>query len=156
MAKSWKPKVFPVYKPPKIADPFKDYMKAFKEPKIKEMHFVTFYERQVQEVLCEAIRKKRLVRFNYTDKAKNYSDWRMVEPYLIGELISTGNIVLSAWYLPTQQQQMFNDEKEGWRQYILENIDLMTVEIQAKNHNGLRPKYSPNSKTMSIIHCRVQ
>ena len=167
MAKSWKPKIpkaFQPYKPPKIKDPFKDYMKGFalpkepkfKEPKVKEMHSVTLYEKQVQTILCKAISEKYLVMFWYTDKEKDYEDWRIVEPYLIGELKSTGNIILSGWYLPTQEQHMEYDVIEGWGNYILGNIDIKQIEIMDKKFQFPKFGYNPNDKRMSIIHCRTQ
>lgn len=165
MAKGFKlPKLKGIqpYKPPKLEDPFKDYMKAFKlpkeqkykEPKIKEMHIVTLYEKHVQEILCKAINAKRLVRFYYTDKDKDYEDWRIVEPHLIGELKTTGNIILSAWYLPNMEQRM-RGETENWGNYILGNIDLKRLEILADSFKYTRPKYNPRDSRMSIIHCRV-
>ncbi len=166
MAKGWKvPKIKGIqpYKPPKFKDPFKnifkdpfkDMFKEPKEPKIKEMHSVTLYEKNVAEILYPAIKAKRLVKFYYIDKTKDYEDWRIVEPHLIGELKTTGNIILSGWYLPTQQQIIQYGETEKWGNYILGNVDIKRIEILEQTFSFTRFGYNRNDSRMKIIHCRT-
>lgn len=45
-------------------------------------------ESQLMELLCHAINEKNLIKFWYVDKISKYSDWRIIEPYLIGRKIT--------------------------------------------------------------------
>src|SRR5260221_7838361 len=115
MAKNWKPKPF------KLPDPFK----PLKEKTPKERHVMTEYERKLIPILCGYIKKKQVIQFWYEDTTKKFNDWRIVEPHLIGELKTTGNIILSGWFEPTGIQ-IAAGENSKWGNYILGNISKIS------------------------------
>ncbi len=163
MSKSWKPKLPKEYQLPKLPklpnqfDPFKmpkqfDPFKYSKEPK-KEVipHIITEYEKQLIYTLSPVIKNKQLIRFWYCDETTSFEDWRLVEPHLIGQTkFKTGNIMLRAWFLPTQQQ-IFQGHQEDWKVYILDRISK--VEILTKIFTKTRPYYNPQDKDMKTIFC---
>lgn len=107
---------------------------------------------EILNSLCTAIKEKRLVKFYYDDKYSDFTDWRTVEPHLIGNHKSTGNTTLVAWFLPTQQQSASGHPQE-WGNYILDRIE--NLQILDKTFEKTRPKYNPNDSRMSTIHCNV-
>jgi len=133
MAKSWKPNP---YKPPKEA------------PK---PHVITEYERQLIRELCPAIQGKNLIRFWYNDITTNFEDWRLIEPYLIGQTkYKHANIWLVGWFLPTGLQ-MIDGHEEKWGNYVLE--DISKVEILEQRYRFTRPQYNRNDGRMTSIIC---
>lgn len=98
----------------------------------------------IVEVLCEAIRTMRLVRFRYqTDDTP-----RVVEPYLVGESVA-GHEVLFAWYLPTEAGK----KAPGWRTYLLD--DLRTLEVLDVTFSQPRDGFNLNDRNIVSIRCSI-
>jgi hypothetical protein len=151
MAKSWKPKPlksFPSFKIPKMADPFK----MPKEPKQELLpHIITEYEKELITELCPAIKEKNLIKFWYEDKDKNFADWRIVEPHLIGQTnYKHENIWLVGWFIPTPQQIIMGHE-QGWGNYILDEVK--SVSILEQQYRATRLHYNRNDSRMELIYC---
>lgn len=144
MAKNWKPKPFKAfkYKPPTFP----------KEPKQDpEPHIITEYEELLIERLRPAIKNKQLIRFWYEDTTTNFSDWRTVEPHLIGQTnYKHENIWLVAWFLPTTEQYL-NGHSPNWGTYILDNVKK--VEILDAKYEFTKPDYNMKDKRMKAIYC---
>lgn len=94
-----------------------------------------------KQILCEAIRTRRLVSFLYDGMV------RVVEPYLVGEL-STGNIALSAWHVSG-----FSKSRNipDWRLYTLDKIGV--VSVLEESFDGPRPGYNRNDSRMERVFC---
>jgi len=107
----------------------------------------------ILNTLCTAIDEKKQVKFYYDDKYSDFTDWRIVEPHLVGDHKSTGNTTLVAWFLPTQQQSA-KGHTEEWGNYLLDRIE--SLQILNKTFQRTRPKYNPNDSRMNTIHCNVQ
>jgi predicted DNA-binding transcriptional regulator YafY len=110
----------------------------------------TSKQQQIEDTLCKAIQGKKLIKFFYDDKYSSFSDWRIVEPHLIGDHKSTGNTTLVAWFLPTPQQ-LANGHSEGWGNYVINRIQ--DLQILEKTFQNTRPAYNPNDKRMKAIYC---
>ena len=110
-------------------------------------------KQDILNTLCKAINEKKQVKFYYDDKYSDFTDWRVVEPHLVGDHKSTGNTTLVAWFLPTQQQSS-KGHTEEWGNYLLDRIE--SLQILNKTFQRTRPKYNPNDSRMSAIHCNVQ
>lgn len=106
------------------------------------------YEKQMELIITEAMKKLKVIKFYYSDKTKKNADWRTVEPYLIGINKTTDKMELRGWFLPTEQQKI-NGEKEGWRLFIIERIENLQTLMQS--FTPYRPDYNPNDKAMKII-----
>lgn len=110
-------------------------------------------KQDILNTLCKAISEKKLVKFYYDDKYSDFTDWRTVEPHLVGDHKSTGNTTLVAWFLPTQQQSS-SGHPEEWGNYLIDRIK--NLQILDKTFQRTRPKYNPNDSRMSTIHCNVE
>ncbi len=110
-------------------------------------------KQDILNTLCTAISEKKQVKFYYDDKYSDFTDWRVVEPHLVGDHKSTGNTTLVAWFLPTQQQSE-KGHTEEWGNYLLDRIE--SLQILNKTFQRTRQKYNPNDSRMSTIHCNVQ
>jgi predicted DNA-binding transcriptional regulator YafY len=108
---------------------------------------------EIITTLCKAIKEKKVIKFYYDDKYSSFKDWRIVEPYLIGNHKSTGNSTLVGWFLSTTEQSQ-NDHPEDWGNYLIDRIK--NLQILDKTFLGTRPNYNPNDKRMKIIHCSIQ
>lgn len=160
MAKSWKPKTpkaFQPWKPSKMVDTFKmpkfsDPYKLPKEPKfVESSHVMTLYERELIKMLTPIVVGKRLIRFWYEDKTTGFSDWRIIEPHLIGQVVyKSENIWLTGWFSPTENQ-IFEGHFPDWGNYILDNVKK--VEILDMTYRLTRPLYNPKDKRMKHIYC---
>jgi hypothetical protein len=53
---------------------------------------------EIETMLCKAIEQKKLVKFFYDNKYSNLTDWRVVEPYLLGNHVTTGNSTFRTCY----------------------------------------------------------
>ena len=106
----------------------------------------------IVNTLCAAITERKLVKFYYDDKYSEYSDWRVVEPHLIGDHKSTGNKTLVGWFIPTQQQKT-NGHTEKWGSYLVNRIQKL--QILDKTFQGVRSSYNPSDKRMKTIYCHL-
>lgn len=109
-------------------------------------------QQDTRGMLCKAIQQKKLVKFFYSDKYSDFADWRIVEPYLIGEHKTTGNTTLVAWFLATETQ-VASGHSEIWGNYLIDRIQ--NLEILDKTFQKTRPSYNPNDKRMKTISCSV-
>ena len=80
----------------------------------------------ILNTLCTAISEKKQVKFYYDDKYSDFTDWRLVEPHLVGDHKSTGNTTLVAWFLPTPQQ-FAKGHSEEWGNYLLDRIENIQI-----------------------------
>jgi len=94
-------------------------------------------------VICEAIKKRRLLQFSYDDLT------RIVEPHLFGRKTS-GNDVLSAYMVEGYTE---SDHEPYWRNYSVDKMDfiIMLDEAFANQREG----YNPDNQTMEEIYCRL-
>lgn len=116
---------------------------------------MTQYERNLIDIICPAIKAKKLVRFWYNDKTEDKIDWRIIEPHQIGKLrpekSKDESIILTGWFLPTQDQ-VWKCWDENWKNYIVERISK--VEILEQSYRLTRMGYQPeDKKRMSIVYC---
>jgi hypothetical protein len=92
-------------------------------------------------IICQAIKAKKLIKFFYTESdSEKKSEFKTVEPYLIGYHRSTNNLVLRAYFLPSREQ-IAGGKRAGWRLYLIANISHLTVLNQTFIP---RPSYKPN------------
>jgi hypothetical protein len=113
-------------------------------------------EKQIIDSLKLAIQGENLIEFKYN------GEYRIVEPYLIGELFSKnqrfeeeGTWALRAWFVEGFTSQPV-DKKVGdrWRKYELKKI--MELDILTSTNNKVRPLYNPNDKDFKRITFRVE
>ena len=97
----------------------------------------------VKEVICEAIKKKNLLRFKY----HNYD--RVVEPHLLGR-DKANNDVLSAYMVGGFTKSA---DPRYWRRYMVKDIRFLTKLNQ--RFERARKGYNPNDLTMAKIYCRL-
>lgn len=95
-----------------------------------------------QTLVCKAIRDKSLIRFYY--ESKSSSEFRTVEPYILGYHIDTGNVVLRAWCLGTT-----ND----WRMYELDEMD--EIGVLEEVFTSIRQSYDLVDDKINPIICQV-
>ena len=95
-------------------------------------------------VICDAIRDKYLLQFNYHEKL------RIVEPYCYG-VSTAGHEVLRAFQTEGGTHSSF---LPSWRMFLVEEIeDLQKLPDQFP---GFAPGYNPNGDdSMSTIFCQV-
>jgi predicted DNA-binding transcriptional regulator YafY len=105
---------------------------------------------EIEAILCKAIEQKKLVKFFYDNKYSSLTDWRVVEPYLVGNHVTTGNLTLVGWFLPTPQQTA-NGQKNGWRNYLLDRIQ--NLQIIDTIFSASRSLYNPKDIRMKKIIC---
>ena len=91
-------------------------------------------------VLEEAIRDRKHITFHYSDGA------REVEPFLVGRLKTTRNLVLSAWHISGFTE---SHSKPEWRVYAVAKIRHLS--ILNREFDGLRPKFNPKDSRMREI-----
>ncbi|MBX7205983.1 MAG: hypothetical protein K1X81_11220 [Bacteroidia bacterium] len=113
-------------------------------------------EQQIIDTLMTAIKGDNLIEFKYS------GEYRIVEPYLIGELYSIhqnhleeGIYALRAWFVKGYTSHP-TDRKVGdrWRKYELKKI--MELNILTATNNKVRPLYNPNDKDFKRILFRVE
>jgi hypothetical protein len=97
----------------------------------------------VKEVICEAIKKKNLLRFQY----HKYD--RVVEPHLLGQN-KANNYVLSAYLVGGFTKSA---DPRHWRRYLVKDIRFLTKLNQRFERS--RKGYNPNDPTMAKIYCRL-
>jgi hypothetical protein len=109
------------------------------------------YEKELIRMLIPVIAEKRLIKFWYEDRTTNFSDWRIIEPHLIGQVIyKTENVWFSGWFLPTENQ-VWEGHQQDWGNYILD--DVKKIEILDSTYRLTRPRYNPRDKRMKLIFC---
>jgi hypothetical protein len=101
-------------------------------------------ERDMNTLICDAIRARRLIRFVYD----GYE--RVAEPHLYG--ISTANHeVLSAYLVGGWSK---SEGAPGWRKYLVR--DMHDVQALAESFAGPRDGYNPEDRQVRQIYCRLE
>ena len=95
------------------------------------------------EVICEAIRGKNLLRFNYQGND------RIVEPHLLGQDRS-GNEILSAYLVGGFSRSA---DSRRWRRYFVKQMRSLTKLEEQFDHP--RAGYNSSDPSVVIIRCRV-
>ena len=116
---------------------------------------MTTTEKKIIDLLCPAIKEKKLIKFWYADKTEDKIGWRTIEPHQIGKLkkekSKDESIILTGWFLPTDEQ-IWKGWDENWKNYILERISK--IEILDETYKLTRDGYQPeDKKRMSIVYC---
>ena len=117
---------------------------------------MTTFERTIIDLLCPAIKEKKLIKFWYADKTDDKTDWRTIEPHQIGKLKpkkpgGSESIIITGWFLPTDEQ-ILKGWDENWKNYILERISK--IEIFDETYSLTRMGYNPrDDKRCSIVYC---
>lgn len=105
-------------------------------------------EQTIYNRITDAISQKKMIAFVYKSEKQNNSKVVYVEPYLIGEHVSTKNILLSAYFLPNTGQISLGD-KEGWKLYNLTGIkEVVVLDIPVTK---IRSTYNPNPIIMGTV-----
>lgn len=106
-------------------------------------------EEKVYRKLKKPIQERQLVGLLYKGANTEEPEFKIVEPHQIGIHRTTGNAILSGWYLPNNENQS-TAENSGWRIYLLEQIAEVVPLIETFDNN--RPGYSPGcNKLMKEI-----
>ncbi|SRR5258708_1625729 len=114
---------------------------------------MTATEQALSQKLCPAVKEKNLIKFWYEDDDSTKNDWRTVEPHLIGIHKSTGNALLTAWFLPDSEQKS-KGWKEEWKTFKLLNISK--EKILSQKYIKTRKDYNPKDSRMSQILCSTE
>jgi hypothetical protein len=96
------------------------------------------------DLICEAIRRRRLLQFSYGDHL------RVVEPHVFGQ-DSAGRDLLSAYLVGGYSE---SQKKPYWRFYLLSNIPLLTM--LDDHFPGPRQGYNPKDPRMRKVYCCLE
>jgi hypothetical protein len=116
---------------------------------------MTQFERSIIDLLCPAIKAKKLIKFWYLDKNEDKVGWRVIEPHQIGkqriEKDKNETILLTGWFRP-KEEQIYYGWDENWKNYILERMSKIEIldEVFIKTRMGYQPL---DKKRMSIVYC---
>lgn len=94
-------------------------------------------------LICEAIRKRRLLMFGYGDFV------RVVEPHMFG-VNSAGHEMLSAWLRPGHSR---TDPDGGWRNYL--TSEIVNLQMLDEAFAGPREGFNATDPRMREIHCAL-
>jgi hypothetical protein len=94
-------------------------------------------------VICDAIRLKRVIRFEYHGGA------REVEPYIYGRS-SAGVALLRAFQLRGASR---SGETAGWKMFQVADISSVSVTFEPFT---ARSGYDPNDTVITFVNCRVE
>jgi hypothetical protein len=97
----------------------------------------------VDAMICEAIRGRRLMMYEYGGLI------RVVEPHLLGET-EAGHKLLSGWLRPGYSR---SDPNGGWRTWRVERIG--SAQLIDQQFDGPRPGYNPADRRLARIHCAL-
>jgi hypothetical protein len=93
----------------------------------------------MNDVICEAIKEKRIVNFTYEGKL------RSVEPFLLG--MSTKDVLtLSGW-------QLSGGSGVGWRDFHRGKMSNVTLTPQ--HFSGVRSGYNPHGGSFHSVVCCI-
>ena len=73
---------------------------------------MTLAEEHIYNIITNAISKRKMINLTYKSHNGNKLPQKKtvnVEPFLVGEHKTTKNLMLSAYYLPTQEQLLHDD-----------------------------------------------
>ena len=92
-----------------------------------------------QNVICDAIRNRRVVQFTYERRV------RSAEPHLLG-YDADGDLTLSAW-------QLSGGSGVGWRDFHVSKLSALS--ITGTTFQGPRDGYNPRDTTLARVLCRL-
>lgn len=108
-------------------------------------------EKEILGVLCDAINKRKLIRFYYQSVTSGKKGWRTVQPYILGVKVN-GKTFLAA--LPiTELSKKIEDRSLG--HYLLNQLDTSTIEILEPGYKEPRVERGKIDDTPTIeVLCR--
>lgn len=98
----------------------------------------------IQNLICQAIKERKVISFIYKGNR------RVVEPFTLGHLKSTGNLTLSAWWLSGFSS---SSEKPDWKLYSITKIS--DLELENESFSSIREGYNPSDSRMGEIICTI-
>lgn len=103
----------------------------------------------VSEKIVLGIVSMRQMRIKYKrDNETTSEEYDCIHPHLLGINKSTGNYVLSAYYVPATEEVA-----PSWKTFLLESI----VDAELLNEKFIRANgYNPKDTRMSSILCNIQ
>lgn len=98
----------------------------------------------MKSLICKSIQNKKVISFTY----KGHK--RIVEPFTLGQLETTSNMTLSAWWIGGYSE---TKKSPHWRLYTVSKMSNLTIENidSSTYHQG----YNPRDSRMSSIICTV-
>jgi hypothetical protein len=99
--------------------------------------------RDLDQQLCSAIRRQRLVMFEYGDLI------RVVEPHRCG-VNSAGHAVLTGWLRAGYSR---SDLAAGWRTYLVS--EMCALEVLDAPFAGARAGYVEQDARMGQVYCEL-
>jgi hypothetical protein len=118
------------------------------------MHFSKEQEQTIN-VLCKAVREKKLIKFFYKSKKTQKKEWRTIEPYLVGMYRSNQGFFVSGWFLPSKQQLAEGHEPEH-KNYSFTNIGKSSLKTLSKAFKAIKVSREKIDETKTIeIICKV-
>ena len=97
----------------------------------------------MHEILCRAVRERRLLMFAYGDRV------RVVEPHLYGET-SGGGRILSAWLRPGYSR---STPDGGWRSF--RTGDITSLQLLTEHFAGPRDGFNAGDQRMAQVYCAL-
>ena len=98
----------------------------------------------MHEILCRAVRERRLLMFAYGDRV------RVVEPHLYGET-SGGGHILSAWLRPGYSR---SEPDGGWRSFKVDELE--SLQLLTEHFAGPREGFNARDQRMAQVYCAVE
>lgn len=98
----------------------------------------------MEEIICDAIRKRLVIEFNYE------GELRIVEPFVLGLHKTTGNLVLRSYRVGGYSK---SEREPSWRLFNTTYIE--NLKLTDKIAKSDREYYNPEDKHMSEILCNV-
>lgn len=124
---------------------------------------MTPQEKIIYDMLCPAIKDKKLIRFWYQDTTdkNDKAQWRTVEPHLIGLRSNKDplkqTVQLSGWVRLNAADNMDDimaGKVDGWKMYKLSEMKKIFLLDSAYPHT--RPNYNPNDSRMVQVYCNTK
>ena len=98
----------------------------------------------MNDLICDAIRSRRLLRFVYD----GYE--RIIEPHSHG-INSANHEVVSGWLVGGWTK---TETEPGWRNYLVN--DMHDVHVLSEPFAGPRPGFNPNAARILQIFCQLE
>lgn len=112
-------------------------------------------ETQLQQIICNAIKQRKVLSFYYESGSGNYT--RKVAPYILAiKDNGNGNLFFTGYVYPSKEKKSKSDNDDQGH-YLLNKIDLNKFEVSHETFNELKLPYDRifgDLPTIEII-CRV-
>jgi hypothetical protein len=108
-------------------------------------------QEEMKEILCKAIKERRLIQFYYESEKSKKKEWRMVQPYIVG-IKENGNVFLAA--LPVSELQKRIEDRIT-PHYLLKKININKLELLPEKYDKpeVARKRIVDTPTIKVI-CR--